>query len=65
MSLRLSQLKSQRKGAKKVCVDRIKKNCCVKCGQPVNHVKARCDYCYLNDRIRALEKNYGRLLKIL
>ncbi len=64
MSLRLSQLRGCREANKKLKAKRKSNNLCVECADKVHHCKIRCDYCHLRARIKNLEKNVNRILKL-
>ena len=64
MSLRPSQIGPNRRGSKKLRDKRLKDKVCVQCGQPVNHHKRQCDYCYLREKIRILRKELTRVERL-
>lgn len=64
MSLRLSQIPSQRRGSRKLIARRLKAKICVQCRGELNHHKRVCDYCYLNEEIRRFRKKLARIERL-
>lgn len=59
-----SQLKDTRERKYTRYYKRRQQGICVACCEQLNHYASLCDYHHLLERIKKLEKNYNRLIKL-